>query len=95
MAFPSTFLNPRPVKEVKRNSSKLRRASKQKKALELSIQFLKRRAVSTKKVDKKLMKQFIAVLPISEVEAVLEMVVSGEFLDFYKKQKQQRHPGFI
>lgn len=59
--------------------------------LELAIQYLKRRAVSTEKVNNKLMKQFIAVLPISEVEAVLEMVKSGEFINFYNKMKGQGH----
>ena len=59
--------------------------------LELAIQYLKRRAVSTEKVNNKLMKQLIAVLPISEVEAVLEMVKNGEFLNFYNKMKEQGH----
>lgn len=69
--------------------------SNQMEQFELAIQFLRRRAVSTQKVNKKLMRQFIAVLPISEVDAVLEMVKSGEFQDFYNKQKRQRHPDFL
>lgn len=56
--------------------------------LELAIQYLKRRSVSTEKVNNKLMKQFIAVLPVSEVESVLEMVKCGEFFSFYKKMKK-------
>lgn len=57
--------------------------------LELAIQFLKRRAISTEKVNITLIKQLIAVLSISEVEAVLGMVQSGDFLNFYNKMKEQ------
>lgn len=57
--------------------------------LELAIQYLKNRAVSTEEVDNELMKQFIKVLPVSEVEAVLEMVKQGTFSDFYYKIKEE------
>jgi hypothetical protein len=62
------------------------------KEIELAVQYLKRRAVSAEKVNNKLMKQFIAVLPVSEVEAVLGMVKSGEFLRFYNDMKEKGHP---
>lgn len=58
--------------------------------LELAIQYLKQRAVSTENVNNKLMKQFVAVVPISEVEAVLDMVKSGEFLMFYNKLEYEK-----
>lgn len=48
-------------------------------ALELAIQYLNRRAV----------------LSIRDVEAVLEMIKSGEFLNFYNKMKEEGHPDFI
>ena len=65
------------------------------KELELAIQYLKNRAVSTEEVDNELMKQFIKVLPVSEVEAVLEMVKQGTFSDFYYKMKEEGHHHFV
>lgn len=63
--------------------------------LELAIKYLKKRAVSTERVNNKLMKQFISVIPASEVESVLEMVKSGEFLNFYNDMKEKGHPHFV
>ncbi len=63
--------------------------------LELAIQFLKRRAVSAKELNNDLLKSFNAVVPVSEVEAILQMVKAGEFQNFYTKQKEQGHPDFI
>jgi SOS response regulatory protein OraA/RecX len=60
--------------------------------LELAIKYLQKRAVSTKNVNDDLMKRFITVLPLSEVEAVLEMVQKKEFLTFYNEMKEMGHP---
>ena len=62
--------------------------------LDLAIQFLKKRAVSPEKVKGMRMNQYQEVLPISELVSVLEMVKSGDFLNFYNKMKQQGHPDF-
>ena len=62
--------------------------------LDLAVQFLKKRAVKTKKGNITLIKQFNEVLPLFEVEAVLEMVKKGEFLNFSNEMKKIRHPDF-
>ena len=56
--------------------------------LDLAIQYLKNRAVSTRKVKNKLIKQYIKVLPLGEVESVLDMVKTGEFINFYNRMKE-------
>jgi hypothetical protein len=63
--------------------------------LNLAIQYLNKRAVSTIPCNKKLMNQFTKVLPASEVNAVLLMVEKGEFSDFYETMKSKSHPDFI
>lgn len=61
--------------------------------LELAINFLKKRAIETKHLETKMARQqLISVLPASEVEAVLSMVLSGEFIEFYNKQKEAGNP---
>jgi SOS response regulatory protein OraA/RecX len=63
--------------------------------LELAIKYLQKRAVSTKNVNDDLMKRFITVLPLSEVEAVLKMVQKKEFLTFYNEMKKKGHPDCV
>ncbi len=61
--------------------------------LQLAIEFLKKRAMDTKHLETKMARQqLISVIPTSEVEAVLSMVVSGEFEEFYNKQKEAGNP---
>ena len=55
--------------------------------LQLAIEYLKARAVSTKGV--KLFNHWIAVLPVSEVNSFLEMVEKNEFKAWYDKSKSE------
>lgn len=63
--------------------------------LQLAIRYLDKRAISTTHINNKLMKQFVKVLRASEVDAVLKMVVKGEFKDFYNEMAEKHHPDFI
>lgn len=63
--------------------------------LELAINLLKRRAISTEKVNNKLLKQCTKVISLSDVEAILGMVKNDEFLSFYEKMKSDGHPHYI
>jgi hypothetical protein len=60
--------------------------------LELAIEYLKKRAISTEKVKK--LQHLIAVNPTHEVEAVLEMVKNGEFKTWYDKMKTENNDVF-
>lgn len=66
-----------------------------KEQLKLAIQYLRRRAVSTEEVNDELLKQCNKVIPIFEVESVLEMVQNGQFTNFYNRMKEQGHTDFV
>lgn len=54
----------------------------------LAIEYLKSRAVRFDKVSKQLLKQFVEILPVSEVESVIKMAQSGDFTTFYNDLKK-------
>jgi len=58
--------------------------------LKLAVNYLKSRAVRSDKVSKQLLKQFVAVIPVSEVESVLKIALSGDFVSFYNEYNKQR-----
>lgn len=56
--------------------------------LQNAIEYLKQRGNKSEKINKRLLKEFIEIIPLSEALAVMEMVESGtfnEFLDEIKK----------
>ncbi len=59
------------------------------KQLELAIEFLNKRAISSKSFNSKIMQcQHPKVLCVSEVKVILSMVISGEFEEFYEGYSQ-------
>jgi len=50
--------------------------------LEMAINFLKSRAISTEKIKNPTMNRLVSVIAISEVETVLEMVQQGNFSQY-------------
>ena len=52
--------------------------------LKLAVKYLNKRAVNTAPLNKRRMKEYGKVVPLSEVNAVLEMVQNSEFKDFHK-----------
>ena len=62
--------------------------------IELAIKYLTKRAVSTNPLNKRRMKEYGKVVPLSEVNAVLEMVKDNEFTDLYNLMSKQGHPDF-
>ena len=62
--------------------------------LKLAVKYLNKRAVSTNPLNKRRMKEYGKVVPLSEVNAVLEMVQNSEFKDFHKYMAEHGHPDF-
>lgn len=62
--------------------------------LKLAIKYLNKRAVSTVPLNKRRMKEYGKVVPLSEVNAILEMVKDSEFTDLYNLMSKQGHPDF-
>lgn len=55
--------------------------------LDLAIEYLKKRAISTEK--NKELKHLTAVNPTFEVQAVLDMVKKGTFVSWYNQMKEE------
>ena len=54
----------------------------------LAVEYLKSRAVRFDKVSKLLLKQFVWILPVSELECVMKMAQSGDFTTFCNDLKK-------
>ncbi len=63
--------------------------------LQLAIDFLKRRALSTENLKDDNLKCYVAILSINEVVGTLERVKDGTFLNWYNEMKKHGHPTFI
>jgi len=57
--------------------------------LEMAINFLKSRAISTEKIKNPTMNRLISVIAISEVEIVLEMVQQGKFSSYLNELQEK------
>lgn len=63
--------------------------------LELAIKYFDRRAIKTKKRNRKLLKQCSRVVSLADVKAVLGLIKLGEFQQFYDEMKENGHPSFL
>lgn len=64
--------------------------------LKKAKQLLVRRAISADDLrTEAVRKHHIALIPVSDVENILQMVLTGEFEAFYQKQKEVGHPHYI
>jgi hypothetical protein len=57
--------------------------------LKVALDYLKKRAIRTDNISGAFTKQLVSVMPSSEVEAIIEMVLNGEFTEFINKKNSQ------